>query len=181
MEQRRPVRHAIGVAASAVLLAAVVLVAVVVIVVPKAAGAVPLTVLSGSMEPTLPVGSIAVVKPVEPDQVRVGDVVSYQPFPLNPELVTHRVVAISTDSDGSRVFTLRGDANGSDDDPVRAKQIRARVWYDVPYLGWVNSALNGDQRGWFVWTAAGACFAYATYNIARGLRERGRDPEPVRP
>ena len=36
-----------------------------VLVIPKAAGAVPLTVLSGSMEPTLSAGSVVVVKPVD--------------------------------------------------------------------------------------------------------------------
>lgn len=168
----RPVRHAVGVAVSAAALLVVVLVAVVVIIVPKVTGAVPLTVLTGSMTPTLPVGSLAVVEPVTPDEIRVGDIVSYQPYPLNPELVTHRVTAISWTPDGTRVFTLRGDANGADDSPVYDKQVRARVWYDVPYLGWVNNAVNGSHRSWFAWTAAGACFAYAAYNVVRGIRDR---------
>ena len=48
-------------------------------------------VISGSMEPTYSVGDLLYVKDVDPDGIKVGDVIT---FVLNEDLVvaTHRVV-----------------------------------------------------------------------------------------
>ena len=53
------------------LLLAVLAVGTVVILVPAVAGAERFTVLTGSMEPTYPPGTLIVVKPAEEDQLRV--------------------------------------------------------------------------------------------------------------
>ena len=50
------------------LLLSVVLAAVALIVVPKAAGAKPLTVLSGSMTGTYDIGDVVIVRPVPTDR-----------------------------------------------------------------------------------------------------------------
>jgi len=155
---------------SAGLLAVILGVAAVSIAVPRLAGAVPLTVLSRSMEPSLPVGTMLVVQPLEQHQlneVRVGDVISYQPRPNDPTLVTHRVVSITSVADGSFIFTTQGDANAQPDPPVRSIQVRAKVWYSIPGLGWVNNLVNADgNRAWVIPTAAGLLFAYAGYTVA---------------
>src|SRR5438445_3420337 len=52
------------------------------------------TVLSGSMAPGMPTGSVAVLAPVDPAGLHLGDVIAYQaPTPGDPT-VTHRVVEI---------------------------------------------------------------------------------------
>ena len=77
---------------------------------PLAFDARPLTVLSGSMEPTLQTGDVVVAKRVEPGDVRIGDVVTYR-SPTG-RLVTHRVRALH--QTGERfVFVTKGDANNS--------------------------------------------------------------------
>ena len=55
------------------------------------------TVLSGSMEPAFHVGSLIYVKNVSPEEIQVGDPIT---FVLNEDLVvaTHRVVEVMTDS-----------------------------------------------------------------------------------
>ncbi|WP_166979077.1 signal peptidase I [Paramicrobacterium fandaimingii] len=151
------------------------LLGILVIAVPKLVGGVPLTVLSGSMEPTLPVGSLVVVRPVAPDDVRVGDIVTYLPNPDDPTAITHRVTAINHNGDGSRVFTFTGDANATADAPVREQQVRAEVWYAIPGLGYVNSAVNGDDTGWVVYAAAGAFFLWAIVLWVKAARTRIRN------
>ena len=47
------------------------------------------SVTSGSMEPTLPVGSVIYVRPVEPETVRAGDIIA---FYSDATVITHRVV-----------------------------------------------------------------------------------------
>lgn len=128
---RRPLR-----AAGAVLpLAVVVLLALVTAVVPRVIGGVPLTVLSGSMEPALSAGDLVVVRPVDPTDLRVGDVVTVQPVTADPTLVTHRVTAIERVDGAVASVQTRGDANGVADDPVLPAQVQGLVLYSVPLVG----------------------------------------------
>lgn len=91
-------------------------------------------VLSGSMSPTLGVGSAAVTRPAEPQAIRLGDIITYR-SPRNGELTTHRVVGIEESS--PLLFQTRGDAN-EDPDPylVPAANIAGKVVFDVPLLGY---------------------------------------------
>ncbi len=78
-------------------LAAVIAVAV---VVPRLAGARPYVVLTGSMRPGMPPGTLVVVRPVDPRSIGVGDVITYQVASGEPDVVTHRVVAQGLDRRG---------------------------------------------------------------------------------
>ena len=75
------------------------------VVVPRLAGATPYTVLTGSMTPAYPPGSLVVVRPVEPNEVRIGDVVTYQLRSGEPAVATHRVVGVGWSADGERLLT----------------------------------------------------------------------------
>ncbi|WP_139195965.1 signal peptidase I [Curtobacterium sp. MCBA15_009] len=142
--------------------------AAVLVVVPKATGSVPLTVLTESMEPTLPPGTLLVVRPTPPDDIAVGDVVTYQAVSGEQALVSHRVVAVARSSDGASTFTTKGDANAEADAPVSSAQVRGVVWYSVPVVGYVNQAVNG-ARGWLVPTVAVALIAWGAVLVTRGV------------
>lgn len=115
------------------------------LVVPRVAGGSSLTVLTGSMEPTLAPGDIVAVRGVAPDEVcaeiGVGDIVTYLPGPGDPTLITHRVVGktVGTFDDGThcRLIT-QGDANSAADAPVSPEQVRGALLYSLPALGWVR-------------------------------------------
>lgn len=96
-----------------------------------------MVVLSGSMEPTIPVGTLVLVEPVRAEQVAPGDVVTF-PHPDRPgENVTHRVVKID-DGPTGRFLRTKGDANREPDAwrvPV-AGQL-GRYVASVPRLGFV--------------------------------------------
>ena len=71
---------------------------------------------TGSMDPAIPAGSLAVVRQIPASEIQIGDVVTVERSHQLP--VTHRVTSISDApgaADGSRVITMRGDANASDD------------------------------------------------------------------
>ena len=100
-------------------------------------------VMSGSMEPTIHVGSLVVLGPVDSADLRVGDVITFDPPGYGSELVTHRIVAVAQGPDGP-VFQTKGDANATPD----AWQIQGggrgyRVLFSVPYLGWVTGVMLG--------------------------------------
>lgn len=154
------------------------------VVVPRLTGATPYTVLTGSMAPAYPPGTLVVVKPVDVADVRTGDVVTYQLRSGEPTVATHRVVGIGWTVDGEKVLTTRGDANSvADAEPVRAVQLRGEVWYSLPWVGRLNILFTPDQHRLLVQVAAGGLFLYAGLVLLRGWRsrpQRGRAvPVPV--
>jgi signal peptidase len=161
--------HYLGVGSSAGLLAIVLLLALVVIIVPKVAGATPMTILTTSMEPRLPPGTLIVVKPTPIDQIKVGDVMTYQFRSGDPAVVSHRVVTVAARSDGTRSFITKGDNNAEPDPPVVAAQVRGVVWYSVPWIGYVDSAVNGPSRSWIIPVIAVGLLGYAAYMLTSGL------------
>ena len=93
------------------------------------------TVLSGSMEPTYHTGSLIYVRPCAPEDVQVGDPIT---FVLNEDLdvVTHRVVSIDAEN---QHFYTKGDANAAPDGaPVYFKNLIGRPVFTIPYLGYVS-------------------------------------------
>jgi signal peptidase len=163
----------LGIGLGAGALAIVVLVAVMVVLVPAATGSRALTVLTGSMTPAYPAGTLVIVKPTPPDEVTIGDVMTYQLRSGEPTLVTHRVIEKIYDTNGELSFTTKGDHNDlPDDEPVKAVQVVGTVWYGVPYLGWVNNAVNGELRPLIIPIVVGLLFAYAVWMIISGARDR---------
>ncbi|HVK29438.1 MAG TPA: signal peptidase I [Nocardioides sp.] len=145
------------------------------VAIPRIAGGTPYTVLTGSMEPDLPPGTLVVVRPVDPEDIALGDVITFQLESGKPTVATHRVVAVGTRLDGEQVFTTRGDANGTPDrNPVRAVQVQGRLWYSVPYLGHLNSVLTGRQRQSAVLVVAALLVGYAAFMFVAALRDRLR-------
>lgn len=146
------------------LLAVAIAFACITIIVPKVAGAIPVTILSNSMAPTMPVGSLAIIKPNTPlsqdalltkdaDEIRavsdystlqLGDIVAYQPDPGDPTLIVHRIIRMSSHADGRMEYTTKGDNNRvADRDTVFDHQIRGTVWYHLPPpIGSLNTWLN---------------------------------------
>lgn len=102
-----------------------------------------LTVLTGSMRPSIAPGSVVVVRPVPADAILVGDVVTMNaPVPGSP-VVTHRIVEI-VEPGAAPVIRTQGDAN-SHPDPWLARIEGGRVWkvaYVVPAVGRVLTALR---------------------------------------
>jgi signal peptidase len=173
--EARQLLHAVGVGASWALLALVVAGAVALLVVPKLTGSVPLTVLSGSMSPTYEPGSVVIVRPTPADELQIGDAITYQIRPDDPTVVTHRIVGVTIDGRGDRGFVTQGDANNAPDaEPVIAAQVKGRVWYSVPYVGYASSWLTGTRREVVTAIAAGALLAYGAFTIVSGLVQRRR-------
>lgn len=97
-----------------------------------------LTVLSGSMTPGIPIGAMIVDTPERPDQLRVGQVISYE-IPVEDHRVeSHRVVEILKGGDHP-IFKTKGDANTSPD-PWTAVVTSPTIWRlraVVPHAGWM--------------------------------------------
>ena len=98
--------------------------------VPRLLGYEIYDVLSGSMEPTIPVGSVIYVQYTEPTELEEGDVIA---FYRDADVIAHRVV--SNESTMGRLAT-KGDANEEQDvSAVDYTAVIGRVTFSVPYLG----------------------------------------------
>lgn len=87
------------------------------------------TVMSGSMLPTIPVGSIALVNTNETNY-EIGDIITYN---RNGEVITHRI----HDVQGEDIFT-KGDANQSvDAATILHQNIIGKYLFFIPVLGYL--------------------------------------------
>ena len=175
--KKKGVLHYIGVGLSFGLLALIALIAVLVIALPMLTKSTPYTVLTSSMTPSYPAGTLVIVKPADVQQIHIGDVITYQLESNQPAVVTHRVIQIvePTTPSGTESFITKGDANSLPDaKPVQPVQVRGVVWYAVPFIGWVNNVVNGDARSVIVPIVAGALFLYAGFMGASTLVDRRR-------
>lgn len=145
------------------------------VVVPRIAGGTPYAILTESMEPRYPVGTLMVTRPAAPETLHVGDVITYQLVSGEPTVATHRIIAVSVNLGGEYVFRTQGDANtAADPEPVYEVQVRGELWYSVPLLGHVSNALSGQQRQVATVVAATLLLGYAGYMFIGAARDRRR-------
>ncbi|MDR1431335.1 MAG: signal peptidase I [Propionibacteriaceae bacterium] len=142
-------------------------------VVPHLVNGAALTVLTGSMEPNLSPGDMIVVAGVDPSgsDVQAGDVITFMPYPDDPTLITHRVIGKAISPSQGVIFTTQGDANGAPDEPVLAKQVRGKMLYNVPYIGYFTQWASG-QFPWLAGLGGAALVAYAVFGIVIRPRRR---------
>ena len=153
----------------------VALIAALVFVVPMVIGAQRYTIVSGSMEPGIPVGSLVVVQPRPIDDVGMGDVITFQLESGESAVATHRVVGEGRTGDGERLLVTQGDANSTADSaPVQAAQLRGVLIYTVPLLGWMNFLISGELRTWVLAVVSGSLVIYAVWMFVGAWLDRRR-------
>lgn len=94
-------------------------------------------VYSGSMEPRLPVGALAIVKPVPSADVKAGDVITFTDPYVSGKLVTHRVVQIVSRPGKPLAYRTKGDANVAVDPwAIELPGSVGRLAFQVPVAGY---------------------------------------------
>ncbi len=129
-----------------------------------------MTVLTGSMRPTLGVGDVVMAEVVPASQIRSGDIVTYRE-PTGKRYVTHRVQSIVWTGDLASVVT-RGDANEIGETwTVRGDGAIGRVKLHVSHVGYVIGALGSAQGRLVIVGVAAVLGVYAMLLIWRPRRE----------
>ncbi|MBQ6461972.1 MAG: class B sortase [Pseudobutyrivibrio sp.] len=114
-----------------------VIIAIAPIAIPKAFGVQAFNVISGSMEPTISVGSIVYVRNVEFEELSQGDVIAFE---SGASVVTHRIVEINTED---KLITTTGDANNTEDfNPVSYTNVIGRMIAHFPIYGTIVAWLT---------------------------------------
>lgn len=101
----------------------------------------PAVVISPSMKPAIQPGSLVLVKSIDAEDIKVGDVIMFWPSDdaeSNTDTLstTHRVIEIKTDEAGSLVFITHGDANSEgSNETVPADRVIGKIYVSIPWIG----------------------------------------------
>ena len=137
--------------------------------VPSFLGYKPFIVLSGSMEPEIMPGDLIITKNIDPEDVKVGDVITFRAD--KTAAVSHRVIKISTE--GGLSFETKGDANiGSDNGAVLPESLEGKYILRIPKLG--NLALFLQTPiGLLVFVVIPLCLFILYDIVSRNVRRKG--------
>ena len=102
------------------------------------------TVLTGSMEPKYNVGDVLFSKSIDPDEIQVGDAISYlgKSGDVKDKVVTHEVIEIENDENGEKIFHTKGIANIIEDPIVHADQIYGKVIHKSTILSFISKTIR---------------------------------------
>ena len=110
---------------------------------PRLAGYQIYHVISGSMEPAIPVESVVYVKDVAPADIQKKDVIAFHSVLGEEAIITHRVV--SNNRVAGEIVT-KGDANAKEDlEPVPYENVLGKVALTVPVLGKILATIATIQ------------------------------------
>jgi len=99
-------------------------------------------VQTDSMEPTLMVGDIILDKKVPAEEIKVGDIITYDCLSgdLAGHTITHRVIREPENKNGVYYFQTKGDKPGAEPDAVISyDQIEGKFIQTIPWLNKVYS------------------------------------------
>lgn len=139
---------------------------------PHVLGYRTMTVLTNSMSPTIPAGSVIATFPQPAADVDVDDVLTFQTPGENPRIVTHRVIEIV--EPGHRpVVRTKGDAM-DEPDPWTIR-LESQAWVtraNVPHAGWILHWAHRDQiRPLLLFALPGLALLVSLVQIWRPRRE----------
>ncbi len=133
--------------------------------VPRLFGYETYSIVSPSMEPAYPVGTLIYTKQLPPEEVQTGDVIA---FLSGGSVITHRVVR-NRIVEGD--FITKGDANADNDpDPISYGALVGKVRFQIPLLGsilYIYSTLVGK-----IYLLLLALCGFLFTALARRLRSR---------
>ncbi len=148
----------------------VLIVACIPLTVPRMLGYELYTVVSGSMEPAIPTGSLVYVEHVDPTEVAEGDVIAFYSAQDASSVITHRVV---TNSTVMGEFITKGDANEENDmSPISYASLIGRVAKSIPKAGALAQTFTSSIGK----IAAGSLMGLGVVlNLIGGLMNRKRE------
>lgn len=138
--------------------------------VPKLAGYHIYSVISGSMEPAIPTGSLVYIKETEAENIKEDDIIAFYGAMDSNAIITHRVVE-------NRVlmgeFVTKGDANKTEDmNPIPYSNFIGKVVRSIPEVGKIAQVLT-STTGKII--AGGVIAVAVLLQVVASLAERSFD------
>lgn len=139
----------------------------------RVAGYSGMLVLSGSMQDAIPQGSFILVRSVDPEELRVGDDITF--MTNSTTSVTHRIIEILPQPDGSLSFRTQGVNNQTPDRlPVVQQNVVGKVVYQNLLLGVAAQSISDNWPLLLFLLGVWSAFAWVMVNILSQKDYRGR-------
>lgn len=137
-------------------------------------------IVSPSMVPTIKVQDAILVTRVNPNNLKVGDIITFESSDARYAgyTITHRIKEISTTDDGKRIFITKGDNNSANDSaPVLSENVYGKVILKIPKLGFLQSFLYKPLG--FCLLIILPCLAIIIYNIYRIFKRKTNNSHDI--
>ena len=108
------------------------------------------TVLTPSMEPEYSVGDLVFVSLGDKDNIKEGDVITFNPSKDSTAYLTHRVTKVieNYENTGVTCFKTKGDANKDEDSfLIESDRVIGKVKFSVPKVGYI---IRFVQLKWYI-------------------------------
>ena len=138
-------------------------------------------IISPSMVPTIKVEDAIIILREEPEQLKVGDIITFNSSdPRYSGLtITHRIVGIEKSKDENLLFRTKGDNNNSEDTAlVSADNIYGRVILKIPKIGYIQYVLT-QSYGWLLLVVI-PCLGIVIYDIIKLVKSVRKTISPKR-
>ena len=98
-------------------------------------------IVSPSMVPTIKINDAIVIKRIDNDGYKIGDIITFTSSDINYKnlMVTHRIVNKENVSYKNSIYTTKGDNNyRADPTSVQTNAIHGRVLFKIPKVGYIK-------------------------------------------
>jgi len=140
-----------------------------------------MTMLSGSMSPDIPTGSLIVdnsLTAIQAQHLHVGQIISFRIAANSPVVITHRIVRVVHDANGVSYVT-KGDANSSVDSPARpAANVFGVYSASVPQAGYLLNTVH--RPAFIIMLLLIVLFGLSTGPLVRWVRRGEKSTAPTR-
>ncbi|MDO6354988.1 signal peptidase I [Caloramator sp. CAR-1] len=103
----------------------------------------PSVIATGSMEPMIKPGDVILIKRVNIDDLKVGDVIQFKRENI---LISHRIIEI-VKKDNIICYRTKGDNNSvADSELVKPQDIKGKIIKVVPKIGWPTLLLKSRNK-----------------------------------
>ena len=141
----------------------------------KLVGITPLIVISGSMEPVIPTGSIIYIVETSPDDLKVGDTVTFRLASASIESPdkmenagggvdygTHQIIDIDRSDPARTLILTKGTANDDADGWIDADRVVGKYLFHLPGMGFFAVYIQ-NSPGRYVTIGVGTVLVIAMF------------------
>lgn len=128
-------------------------------------------IISPSMVPTINVQDAIIIKRVEAEDIKQGDIITFTSTDnrYSGITITHRVVGIEKTSSGKYMFRTKGDNNNTEDPTlVDEDYVNGKVILKIPKIGYVQYFLS-QAYGWIIAIVI-PCLGIIIYDIIKVVK-----------
>lgn len=128
-------------------------------------------IISPSMVPTIKVEDAVVIKRVDEEELKKGDIITFNStdYRYSGVTVTHRIVGVEKTSDGKILYTTKGDNNNTPDSTrISYDNIYGKVILKIPKIGYLQYFLT-QSYGWIIAVVI-PCLCIIIYDIIKLIK-----------